>query len=354
MASIKDIAKKAGTSVATVSRVLNNPDYHCSDAGLRKKIWDAAMELDYVPNEAARNLKRGSAASGEKTYYIYVLMTRTEKTQTDPFFSELLRVVETEIHRRTCILGGVWYNSVFSDDKRCKAANPDKLVDELVSETEGKCDGLIVIGRCNKEVLKKLKSRFVNVVSVNRNSTNREVDEVTCDGRKVAAMAVEYLIGLGHRDIGYVGECRNEARYKGFSETLAKHEIELVPGFIYETKQTEAAGFDIMTKILKSQDAPTGIYCANDIMALGMLHAIAKSRNRSKKISLISSDDIERAQYSKPMLSTVSLPKEEMGRFAVMLLYDRIVGRHRSVVKMELEGQLMLRESCYEYSDFYR
>ena len=351
MASIKDIAKAAGSSPATVSRVLNNPDYHCADEGLRKRIWDAAMELDYVPNEAARNLKRGVNTSVEKTYYLYVLMTRTEKTHTDPFFSELLRVVETEIHKKSCILSGVWYNSVFSDDKKCKASNPDKLVDELYAETDGKCDGLIVIGRCHKEILKKLKSRFVNVVSVNRNSTNREVDEITCDGRKVASMAVEYLIKLGHRDIGYVGECRNEVRYKGFSETLAKNDIEMVPGFIYETKQTEAAGFDIMENILKSGETPTGIYCANDITALGMLRAMAKSKNRTKKISIISSDDIERAQYSKPMLSTVSLPKEEMGRFAVMLLYDRITGGHRSVIKMELDGQLMLRESCFEYSE---
>ena len=351
MASIKDIAKAVGSSPATVSRVLNNPDYHCSDEKLRKKIWDAAMEMDYVPNEAARNLKKGAGSSAGKTYYLYVLMTRTEKAQTDPFFSELLRVVETEIHRKSCILSGVWYNSVFSDDKRCKSANPDKLVDELYAETDGKCDGLIVIGRCNKEILKKLNMRFGNVVSVNRNSTNREVDEVTCDGRKVAALAVESLIRLGHRDIGYVGECRNEVRYKGFSETLAKHDIELVPGFIYETKQTEAAGYDIMENILKSTEAPTGIYCANDITALGMLHAMSKVKNRAKRISIISSDDIERAQYSKPMLSTVSLPKEEMGRFAVMLLYDRIVGGHKSVIKMELDGHLVLRESCYEYND---
>lgn len=74
--SIKTIAQKTGVSPATVSRVLNNPNYRCSTPGLRDKIWKAAMELNYVPNEAARNLKMGAATKNDKTYYVNVLMTR--------------------------------------------------------------------------------------------------------------------------------------------------------------------------------------------------------------------------------------------------------------------------------------
>ena len=87
--SIKKIAEKAGVSPATVSRVLNNPNYKCSVSGLRDKIWKTAIEMNYVPNEAARNLKRGVSAKQEKTWYINILMTRTDSSQTDPFFSEL-------------------------------------------------------------------------------------------------------------------------------------------------------------------------------------------------------------------------------------------------------------------------
>ena len=82
--SIKKIAEKAGVSPATVSRVLNNPNYKCSSAELRDKIWNIAMELNYVPNEAARNLKRGISVRSGKTYYINVLMTRMDDSQTDP------------------------------------------------------------------------------------------------------------------------------------------------------------------------------------------------------------------------------------------------------------------------------
>lgn len=121
--SIKKIAEKTGVSPATVSRVLNNPEYHCATPGLRDKIWRAAIEMNYAPNEAARSLKMGVPTSDAKTYYINVLMTRMDVAQSDPFFSELLRVIETEIHRNSCILSKVWYMSLFSNDRKCRTEN---------------------------------------------------------------------------------------------------------------------------------------------------------------------------------------------------------------------------------------
>lgn len=168
--SIKKIAEKAGVSPATVSRVLNNPNYKCSVSGLRDKIWKTAIEMNYVPNEAARNLKKGVSAKQEKTWYINILMTRTDSSTTDPFFAELLRVIESEIHDKNCILSKVWYMSVFSDDRKCRRENLDRLIDGMYDEVEGKRDGLIIIGRCNKEALKKLNKKYKSVVSVNRNS----------------------------------------------------------------------------------------------------------------------------------------------------------------------------------------
>ena len=116
--SIKEIAKRARVSSATVSRVLNNPDYKCSSPQVRERIRKAAIELNYVPNEAARRLKTGSSSAEEKTCYINILMTRTDSAHVDPFFDEQLRVVETEIHRNNCILSQVWYRAIFSSDKR--------------------------------------------------------------------------------------------------------------------------------------------------------------------------------------------------------------------------------------------
>ena len=349
--SIKKIAEKAGVSPATVSRVLNNPNYKCSVPGLRDKIWKTAIEMNYVPNEAARNLKKGVSAKQEKTWYINILMTRTDSSTTDPFFAELLRVIESEIHDKNCILSKVWYMSVFSDDRKCRRENLDRLIDGMYDEVEGKRDGLIIIGRCNKEALKKLNKKYKSVVSVNRNSTNYEVDEVLCDGKKIAAAAVEYLISLGHKNIGYIGQCHSEDRYNGYLETLKKYDLDVIPEYVIETKQTEAEGYEAMEKFFQSDDMPTGIYCANDISAIGMLKCLNKFRNRYYMPSIISSDDIQEAQFTRPMLTTVSLPKEDMGKFALYLLLDRLKGGHSGIVRMELEGRLMIRNSCSSVED---
>jgi sulfate transport system ATP-binding protein/LacI family transcriptional regulator/LacI family repressor for deo operon, udp, cdd, tsx, nupC, and nupG len=310
------------------------------------------MKLEYTPNEAARNLKKGTGRKETKTWYLNVLMTRMDASMADPFFTELLRVIESKIHENHCILSKIWYRSVFSDDRRCQKENLDRIIEDMCRDTEGKQDGLIIIGRCNKIALQKLKKKYKGVVSVNRNSTNYEVDEVLCDGKKIAAMAVKHLISLGHTSIGYVGSCRNEERYRGYLDVLKENHLDVVPEYVVETKQTEAEGYEAMKRLLQMEDAPTGIYCANDITAIGMLKCSNRYKNRYQLPSIISSDDIEEAQFTTPMLTTVRLPKEEMGNFALFLLLDRLRGGHTCVVRMELECKLIKRNSCYFADEF--
>ena len=348
--SIKKIAQMTGCSPATVSRVLNNPDYKCSKPGMREKIWKAAMDTNYTPNEAARNLKKGQT-TGQNNYYIDVLMTRMDGYHADPFFQELLRVVESQIHKNSCILSRIWYKSIFSDDKKCQQERIENVFREMFQEQDENRDGLIIIGRCNSRVIRQLKKYYKNIVSINRNSTNYEIDEVLCDGEKIASMAVGHLSKLGHRKIGYVGKCHGEARFRGFSETLLRNHLELYPEYIIETSQTEREGFEAMKQFMTLEDPPTAVYCANDITAVGMLKCAAQFKSSRYLPSIISSDDIEEGQFTNPMLSTVHLPKKNMARFAMALLLDRIRGGHSEVVRMELEGRLMLRESCFSLNE---
>lgn len=348
--SIKEIAKLAGVSPSTVSRILNNPAYKPSSPEIREKVWRIAIENNYTPNEAARNLKKGAVKGKRNNYYVTILMTRMDSAHVDPFFDELLRIVETEIHKNNCILSRIWYNSVFSDDKRCKRESLDRLIETMHAETEGQCNGLIIIGKCNKDAAMKLKKVFKNIVCINRNASIYHIDEIVCDGEKLAEIAVNYLISLGHSNIAYVGKCHNEARYRGYIKTLQKNEIEPELSYIIETKQTEAEGYDAMKKILTKEDCPTGIYCSNDITAIGMLKYLNQHRHFYTP-SIIATDDIEEAQNTNPMLTTVKVPKEEMGKFALMLLLDRMKNGHTSSVRMELEGKLMARNSCTRVED---
>lgn len=344
--SIKKIAEKVGVSPSTVSRVLNNPNYRCSSDQLRDKIWNAAVELNYSPNQAARNLKLGKTNRDEKTFYINILVTRMDSQQTDPFFTELLRVLESEIHRGYCVLTKVWYESFFSNEKKCRGSLVEQKVAQLYEETEGKNDGLIIIGKCQDEAIKLWKDRYKSIVSVNRNSTNYQVDEVLCDGRKLSALAVDYLVSIGHSRIGYVGKCHQESRYEGYEDVLKANKLFFNEDWVMDVEPTETNGLAAMEAFLKMEEAPTAIYFANDIAAIGALKCLGKKRRNYYRPSIIATDDIEAAQYTKPMLTTVQLPKENMGRFALRLLVDRMEGNHKENIRMELEGKLVIRNSC--------
>lgn len=341
--SIKKIAESIGVSVSTVSRVLSRPDYKCSSKELREKIFAAAREKNYVPNESAKNLRSGSSSLSEP-HRICILVTRTASSDTDPFFSELTGIIQTEINKNMCMLVRIWYRPEFSDEAKCASMNLKQSVKELCGEYDP--DGIIIVGKCCPQAIKQLKARWKNIVSVNRNSTNYEIDEVLCDGRKIAAGAVEYLIRLGHRKIAYVGECHSESRFNGYQETLLKNNIEVDIDHIIQTGLSENEGYLAMEKIIRMQNRPTGIYCANDIIAIGMLKSLNKYGSRYYNPSIISCDDIAEARYTKPMLTTISLPKEEMAKFAVYLLIDRINGGHKSVARTELESSLVIRSSC--------
>ncbi len=344
--SIKHIAQLAGVSPATVSRVLNNPNYHCSSEEMRTAILNAARQLNYVPNEAARNLKKGSKTR-KKICYLGILVTRGRETDIDPFFRELLRLLEGEIHRNSCLLSKIWYRPEFS----LEVSTAVEREAEQMFAHQQRLDGLIIVGKCSQQGLQALKKRCRYLVSVNRNSTNYEIDEVLCDGKKIATTAVEHLIHLGHRRICYVGECHGEARFIGFQRALEKYDIPIYSEYMIQAQAKEEKGFHIMEQLSHQSFAPTAIYCAHDIIALGMLKYLSQYKRTYYHPSIISSDDIAEAQETTPMLTTVHLPKEEMARYALFLLLDRINGGHKSVTRIELEVQLIRRESCRDVGE---
>ena len=156
-----------------------------------------------------------------------------------------------------------------------------------------------------------------------------------------------FYIGVKMCDkIGYVGSCHNEARFSGYQSAMLR--AGLVPDIdhIFDTSPNEQNGILAAEYFTRLSDPPTGIYCANDIIAVGLLRFLQKRRVKLWEPSVISCDDIEQAQFTTPMLTTLALPKEEMAHFAMLLLLDRINGRHKQTSRLELQGTLMVRASC--------
>lgn len=353
--SLKQIAELTGTSVSTVSRVLNHPNYVGNDPKLAERIWETARELKYVPNSFAQDLRRGTLVQ-EEPFTVDIFLARFQSLDEDSFFNELFQNVKEEILNAGCLLG-----ETFSTLNLMELFDPNVTSAGIIpykpSENSEKTDqlpylhpkensGLIILGKCPREWISPLKKRYTCIAGIDRNPTDHEYDEVVCNGMTAAEKAIEYLISLGHTNIAYIGDCTYEPCYIGYYRSLMNHKIALNHGNIYPTNQTEQEGAAAMEKILSSPVRPTAIFCANDSTALGVLRALRKNRKRGYLPSVISIDNIREAQKVSPMLTTIDIPKRDMAHLALMILLDRRKGAHAENVRMELPCRLIIRESC--------
>ena len=266
-----------------------------------------------------------------KHYKIAVILARFDSLDTDPFFRELFRSIEEGLFSYSCTLHSI-LNAVQTDFSSLKEA-----------------DGIIILGRCSNEFLNALKKYSRNIVGIDRNPTDYNMDEIVCNGKTAATKAMEHLLSLGHKKIGYIGDCTSESRYIGYCETLINRNIPLNYNYIRSTNQTYDSGYQAMQELL-NEDL-TAVFCANDVSALGALKALSEpfvsAQRETKKISIISIDNIAMSQTSSPLLTTINIPKEDMGQMAVTILLDRIKHKHSEYLRVEFPCRIIERDSCY-------
>ncbi|MCD7764510.1 MAG: LacI family transcriptional regulator [Lachnospiraceae bacterium] len=348
--SLKKIAEMTGVSISTVSRVLNNRDYNCASEELKDKIWAAAKEIHYIPNESARNLKLGGESRRTAPIRnLTVILERFSSLDDDPFFRELYRSVEQEAFACGCTIRDICFSE------------PD-----MAALRKEKADGYIVLGRISTQSLQRLKRISKNIVSISRNPTQFEVDEIICDGRSAAVCAMEYLISKGYRRIAYIGDCSHEDRYVGYCDTIIRNGLPMDYAAVFPTDQRAESGCAAMKKLLAANTAEA-VFCANDATAIGCLQGWQEYSREIKKDSapagkpvtqpcakksagkmpaLISIDDIKEAEEVTPALTTVHVPHEDMGKTAVKVLLDRIQKGHTEKLRVEFPSRLVVRESC--------
>lgn len=336
--SLKEIAHLAGTSVSTVSRVLNQPDYKCKNEQLEERIWKFARETNYLPNSAARSLKLGVNQSASSPFVFDIFLTRFPSLSQDLFFRELFESLKKELLKQNCLPG------LFLTLPDITSMMDNKSV---FSSGDNRADGLILLGKCPSELIVPLKNHYKYLVGIDRNPTDFDYDEVVCSGTAAATAAVNYLISLGHKKIAYIGDCSYEARYVGYYQALISHNLPLNYESIYPTSQTRQEGKQTMELILQKKELPSAIFCANDSTALGVFDALHQHHKKGYIPSVISIDNIRESSLTKPMLTTIDIPKEEMAHHAVLLLLDRIKNQHKEAVRVELPCRLIIRESCF-------
>ena len=327
MATVQQVAERAGVSAATVSHVTNNTRFVSPE--LRARVHAAMDELDYRPNALARSLRRGET----RTLGLIV------PESSNPFFAEVAQAVELAAFDRGYSV--ILCNSEGSPTK--ERLHLDVLLTKQV-------DGVILMSTGAEDALSQLVSGTIPIVIVDRDMPNMETDLVLADNRHGGYLATRHLIGLGHRRIGLIsgppGITLSEQRISGYMGALA--EAGLAPDdtllthgdFHFESGRSGAL------ILMNRPDPPTAVFACNDLMAIGVRRAAAEiGLQVPEDLSVVGFDDIQLASFTTPSLTTVAQPKAEMGRQAVRLLLGRMADRNAPAIRLVLLPDLVMRES---------
>jgi DNA-binding LacI/PurR family transcriptional regulator len=315
MANMKDVAKSAGVSLITVSRVINTPEI-VSDS-TRLKVEKAMEELDFLPNFAAKAL----AENNTRTIHLYIPRTISIS---DPFTMNLIAGISEEL----------------SD------ANYLFLVKRDL-EFNQRCDGVIVMGLDLSEenvFVNKLKIPFVLF-----GKTDLDIDCVDVDNEKGSILMMEHIIANGHKRIGFlmIKSTQRYAyeRFEGYKKTLQKHNIPYDENLVRYADITEQDGythaFDLMTK-----EKPTAIFCNVDLLAIGAFRAADKLKLKiPKDISIAGFDGIIFDLIPRVPLTTVRQPVYETGRALAARLLQRLKNPDMPFEKIYIEPEIKIRKS---------
>lgn len=335
--TLKEIAAQANVSISTVSRVLNTDYPNAAGQQVRKRIWEIAQKGGYVPNKEAQALKKAAkSASKEEIRSIYCLVACSpEEVRDDPFFTQAIASVEREALQNRYVLEYAF----------CAGDGGASILNRMW-DISG--DRLIIIGRFEQEWYRQLARHFKKIVYLGWNDLDIKCDGVICDGFLAAQEAVRYLYGLGHRKIGFVGAEKQEARHRGYLEALKALGLERNGKNIATSAVLSfEGGYRGVERLLNQGTDATAIYCANDTTAIGALRACKDRALRvPEDISIMGSNDIETLQYVSPLLTTIHIPLDEMGKIATRILIDRINGGHTLPLKITVPFHIVRRESC--------
>lgn len=333
MITIKDISKRSGYSVTTVSKSLNN--YSDISDKTKKKILDLCEEMGYVPNLSARSLV------SKKSYTIGVIFEEvTGVGLQHPLFSKILESFKSTVEAKH-------YDIMFLSKSMGKE-NGSYLEHSKRKQVEAI---LVLCGEYGSKELRDLYRSTIPTVVIDYHLG--EVCNVTSNNRQGVFQAVQYLYDLGHRKIGniYGGQYLEigKQRKECFEEALAKYHLEQYDEF---SKSGEffgkEDGYNAMNQILLEDDQPTALFCASDMLAIGAIQAINEAgKSVPEDYSIIGFDGIDIGQMITPRLTTVWQDTTKMGTIAANQILNMIHDRdHRRVnFTITVDTQLIVGES---------
>lgn len=329
MVTMKDVAERAGVSVATVSRVINRTGYVSSD--VQARVTEVMRELNYQPSLLARSLRR------QETYAIGLLIPQLDQ----PFFSTLAFAIEKALfvhHYRTLIC---------SAEENAEKENA--YIDMLLRQ---RVDGVIFVPTGHSDQsLARLQAMSIPTVLVDRDLVSAaRVSKVLTNNVHGGYLGMHHLLELGHRHIGIIGAYEysdfTAQRLQGAQQALSEYGLANPPLVLMDELGQFEMGYNAGMQLLRQCPRPSAIFALTDVIAIGVLHAAAELSIRlPQKLSVIGYDDIPLASYSIPALTTVAQPIVEMGEKAVEVLLRQIQQPDSPCESIMLETRLVQRHS---------
>jgi len=332
--TIKEIAKLARVSPATVSRVLNNDDTITVTSNTKRRIFEIAEKLSYT-----KHLKKNKATKNKYRVALIHWYTVQQELQ-DPYFISIRMGIQRAC-KEFLINLDVLYNDSY-------------LKDNLLAKSY---DGFLILGRFDDQLNIFFESQNQNIVYVHAPRSNYTHDSVQTDFRSITKEVLEYLFSKNHAKIAYIGgqemipstgEFYPDPRELEFKEVMYNKKIFdknyfKVGNFSFESGYKLAQ--ELLTKNINN--LPTAIFCGNDSIALGAVRAILERKYRiPEDIAIFSVNDIPSLQYTSPSLSTVKIHSEFMGSISVKLLLERIKDERNLNLRVLIPFELILRESA--------
>jgi len=329
MPKIRDVANKACVSTATVSHVLN--DSRLVSATLRKRVLVAVRELGYTPDPLARSLRTRRSN----------LIALVIPDISNPYFPDVARGAQdgAEAHGYLAIVCNTDWQGV----------RERRFLEMMLRQRVG---GVILNpAEVSAEELFALQRSRIPIVLVGQQIDHPALDRVAYDNMAATHDVLEHLYARGHRAVAHIGGIQTTAsgrlRRAAYLAWVAKRGLPVRSEYVSEGDFTQEGGHRAMQRLLACRPRPTAVFAANDFMALGALLALQEAGVAvPKDVAVVGFDNIERATYSMPPLTTVGFPRYEMGKMAVDLLFQRILrGGDRKGEQRCLPHELIVRAS---------
>ena len=320
--TLEEVARQARVSTATVSRVLNGTGQ--VKPSTRARVLKVIQEVKYSPNLHAQSLAGGRSRS------LGVIVSNIE----NPFFLDIYKTVEAGAH-------AAGYDVIMADT----GYSPEGLVSSIRLMLGRRLAGLAaIVSEMDATLIQELSSQRIPVVFYDVATPRRNITNIRVDYRSGMAKVATYLYSLGHRRVGYVGHHATlgpiNERVQALSDATGRH-----PGLAVDTA-TDAdslGGREAARVLLARPSRPTALICVNDVMAVGALRELrARGLRVPEDVSVTGFDNVTLAQFAVPALTTVHIPREQIGRTICEWLVRDDVSREREFV---IEPDLVVRDS---------